>query len=310
MKVAKLKTKKIHDPPQGRQQRKQRPGNDGVQTHLGERDPSEFPDMESLFAEARPQNNRKVRHVSTTVVVQTGNLRSTYDSKTAGQTNSKLTERAVPTLPHPNPTTNMVTSAAEQSKSSPSSRATEMQEVHSKSSHPDAVVNITPQNTIAPPHVQSPTDEHAVRQGTTGTNPNLPSFEKDHWQDRKTLTERVLSFPNNIAVQPLSHRNRHRQFERLVPSKAREIETGSLGSYAQRCKCSCLPDYFREPQSLRPSLQTWPAGKPELLAHCEQIVDCLAHPDNTRSTCREILDNEQYYGGVHNTNELQNASKP
>ncbi|KAL8919775.1 MAG: hypothetical protein Q9172_004829 [Xanthocarpia lactea] len=310
VKAAKFKSKEIHDPPLGRQQRQQRPGNDGVQMHLEERDPSEFPDMESLFAEARHQNSRNVRHVSTTVEVQTGDLRSTYDSKTAGQTNGKLNERAVPTLPHLKPTTNMTTSVAEQSKSSPSSKATEMQEVKAKSSHHKAVVSITPLDIIAPPHVQRPIDEHAVRQGTTGTNPNLPSLEKDHCQDKETLTERVLSYPNNIAVQPLSHRHRHRQFERSVPSKAREIETGSSGVYAQRCKCSYLPDYFREPQSLRPSLQTWPAGKPEFLAHCEQIVDCLAHPDITRSTCREILDNERSYGGVHNTDESQNPSKP
>ncbi|KAL8904464.1 MAG: hypothetical protein Q9171_007042 [Xanthocarpia ochracea] len=310
VKAAKFKSKEIHEPPLGRQQRQQRPGSDGVQAHLGERDPSELPDMESLFAEARPQNNRNIRHVSTTVEVQTGDLRSTYGSKTAGQTNSKLTERAVPTMPHFKSTTNMTTSVAEQSKSSPSSEATKMQEVQFSSSHHKAVMNITPHNRIAPPHVQSSTDEHAVRQGTTGTNSNLTSFEKNHCQDKTTLTERVLSYPNNIAVQPLSNRSRHRQFERSLPSKAREIETGSSGVYAQRCKCSCLPDYFREPQSLRPSLQTWPAGKPELLAHCEQIVDCLAHPDITRSTCREILDNERSHGGVHNTDELQNPSKP
>ncbi|KAL8856770.1 MAG: hypothetical protein Q9178_006607 [Gyalolechia marmorata] len=310
VKAAEFKSKEIHDHPKGRQQRRQRPGFDGVQMHLGERDPSELPDMESLFAEARPQNNRNVRHVSTTVEVQTGDLRSTYDSKAAGQTNSKLTERAVPELPHPKPTTNMTTSVAEQSKSSPFSKATEVQEVKSKSSHHKAVVSITPQDIIAPPHFQMPTDEHAVRQGTTGTNSNLPSFEKNHCQNQKTLTERVLSYPNNIAVQPLSNRTRHRQFERSLPSRAREIETGSSGVYAQRCKCSCLPDYFREPQSLRPSLQTWPAGEPEFLAHCEQIVDCLAHPDITRSTCREILDNERSYGGVHNTDELQNPGKP
>ncbi|KAL8753139.1 MAG: hypothetical protein Q9184_005513 [Pyrenodesmia sp. 2 TL-2023] len=54
----------------------------------------------------------------------------------------------------------------------------------------------------------------------------------------------------------------------------------------EQCGCIHLPDMFRN--TLRPNLASWPGIKDQFLHHCEQVMNCPAHPEVTRRTCREL----------------------
>lgn len=136
-------------------------------------------------------------------------------------------------------------------------------------------------------------DEDLLRQGTTFANPRRPSFQADHCDDSRAQSKQALSSSNTDEVHPKSHTTGQRRPARPIPSKAREVEMRSSDLSPRHCKCSFLPDYFRVPASPIPSLTTWPAGRSEFLAHCQQIVECPAHPDITRHTCRDILDSQR-----------------
>lgn len=55
----------------------------------------------------------------------------------------------------------------------------------------------------------------------------------------------------------------------------------------EQCVCLHLPDCFRH--RLKPSFQSWTGIKDQFLHHCEQVMNCPAHPEITRRTCRELL---------------------
>lgn len=75
-------------------------------------------------------------------------------------------------------------------------------------------------------------------------------------------------------------------------SSFREVSMplSTIQQWDQPCRCLNLPEYFDGHGRL--SLKTWPASKEQLLAHCWQIMECHAHPDWTRRSCRDLFNME------------------
>lgn len=73
------------------------------------------------------------------------------------------------------------------------------------------------------------------------------------------------------------------------PRDRREI---SMPVTVHECTCRSLPENFKGPQLLEPSLTSWGAGKAELLAHVGQISECRGHPERVINYCRLILERE------------------
>lgn len=310
--VAEPKKKDTHDAPlESQQQRDEDRGQRRVPTRSASREIRELPDTETLLSKLEDsQNNQKVRSVFSTADAQKGGLRGTRSVETVKQSlanvpNSEIKDpSAVPQSSTPKNTT---FSIAEPPKVSAFSRVVEKAEVSSKFRDSKIGVNGTPQSTIVPGHGQRPSDQHDIRRRPTTSNPKLRAFPRDGCQEDCMLTKQALSYPNTIEVHPPSNATGQRRFARPIPSKAREIEMRPSGVSPRHCKCSFLPDYFRKPVSPIPNLKTWPAGRWEFFAHCQQIVECSAHPEITRTTCREILDTERRHGEVQDPDPLPRA---
>ena len=68
------------------------------------------------------------------------------------------------------------------------------------------------------------------------------------------------------------------------------------------CTCGCLPGYFKRDGLIMPSLESFPAGKLEFMAHVEQISKCLGHSERLINGCRLVLElekNAERVRGLH-----------
>ncbi|KAL9619584.1 MAG: hypothetical protein Q9204_008284, partial [Flavoplaca sp. TL-2023a] len=256
---------------------------DCVTTRVASRDYSELPDIEQIIAEAQNSQNHPKRLLVSAAEIPKARLQSTGSMETSSQgpTNGVYLEAGEnSTLAQSDVSSNLTLTGAEAPQSLASSAVRRKMEPLIQSSYHATDVNGTPC------HVG----------GLKGSDLSLPAASN---MANCVPPQQILSFPNTIEVQIPGRTNTQRRFMRPMPSKAREIEIGSSSGISRRCKCSCLPDYFRNPPSLIPSLKSWPAGKTEFLAHCQQIVNCPAHPDITRNNCRDVLSNERRQRAVH-----------
>ena len=297
--VAKFEEKGTQDPPTGKL-----PGDEDqshVTTRVMSRKSSELPDIEQVIAEARnSQNHPKNLPVSSMAPIPRARLQSSGSMQTRSQGPPKelgIEARDESTLAQSDIPAKWTLTDAEAPRPSASSAEIRIMEPLSLS-YEETDVPGTLQSKSAS-HIRGPTDRQISTHGPTSSNPRLPSVSKDDCQAHCVPPQQVLSFPNTIEVQIPCRTNTERQFMRPIPSKAREIKIASSRGISRRCRCSCLPDYFRNPPSLIPCLKTWPAGKTEFLAHCQQIADCPAHPDIIRNSCRDILSNERRQRAVH-----------
>ena len=305
--VAKFEEKGTQDPPTGKL-----PGDEDqshVTTRVMSRKSSELPDIEQVIAEARnSQNHPKNLPVSSMAPIPRARLQSSGSMQTRSQGPPKelgIEARDESTLAQSDIPAKWTLTDAEAPRPSASSAEIRIMEPLSLS-YEETDVPGTLQSKSAS-HIRGPTDRQISTHGPTSSNPRLPSVSKDDCQAHCVPRQQVLSFPNTIEVQIPCRTNTERQFMRPIPSKAREIKIASSRGISRRCRCSCLPDYFRNPPSLIPSLKTWPAGKTEFLAHCQQIADCPAHPDIIRNSCRDILSNERRQRAVHGAVPSQEA---
>lgn len=58
--------------------------------------------------------------------------------------------------------------------------------------------------------------------------------------------------------------------------------------YLNSCTCVGLPPYFSRYNGILPSLDSWPGGKIEFLAHAEQVANCKGHDRNLIAACSKI----------------------
>ncbi|KAL8883126.1 MAG: hypothetical protein Q9192_007433, partial [Flavoplaca navasiana] len=284
-------------------------GRGSISTSVASRELSEFPDIEQLLAE----NQHSLECSKDPVVLLTEESQISELQDTRGTKNmihataerSNVEAQAVSTLAQSETRQKIISMGVEDPQLSISPIAWQRMQLLNRSSRNGTDVSSTLQsaNTACP--IQGPTNRQATTHGSPSSNPDLPAASKGDAQAKCVPPSLVLSYPNTIEVQIPARTNTQRQFMRPIPSKAREIEIGSSRGLSRRCKCSRLPNYFRNPPSLIPSLKTWPAGKTEFLAHCQQIVDCPAHPDITRNNCRDILSNERRQRAVHGATPSQ-----
>ncbi|KAI4268695.1 MAG: hypothetical protein LQ337_007699 [Flavoplaca oasis] len=278
-----------------------------VTTRVTSRESSDLPDIEQIIAEAQDsQNHLKNLPISSMAAIP----RSRHQSTDSMQTRSQgLTEelgieaREESTLAQSDIRTNLTLTGAEAPRPLASSTVVQKMEPQSTSSNDETDVPGTLDSQIAS-HIRGPTDRQISTHGPTSSDLSLPAASK---MADCVRPQQILSFPNTIEVRIPCRTNTHRQFMRPIPSKGREIEINSSRGISQRCKCSHLPEYFRNPPSLIPSFKTWPGEKMEFLAHCQQIVDCPAHPDITRNNCRDILSNQRRQRAVHGALASQEA---
>ncbi|KAL8881715.1 MAG: hypothetical protein Q9198_001140 [Flavoplaca austrocitrina] len=305
--VAELEEKGTQDPPTGKHPEDE--DQSRVTTRVMSRESSELPDINQVIAEARnSQNHPKNLPVSSMAPIPRARLQSSGSMQTRSQGPPEelgIEARHEYTLAQSDIPTKLILTGAEAPRSSASSAEIRQMEPLSISNDETDVPGTLQSKSAS--HIRRPTDRQISAHGATSSNPRLPSASKDDCQAHCVLPQQALSFPNTIEVQIPCRTNTQRQFMRPIPSKAREIEISSSRGISRRCRCSCLPNYFRKPPSLIPSLKTWPAEKTEFLAHCQQIVDCPAHPDITRNICRDILSNERRQRAVHGAVPSQEA---
>ncbi|KAL9041458.1 MAG: hypothetical protein Q9180_001263 [Flavoplaca navasiana] len=305
--VSEPKEKGIQDLPNG--EHRDHPEDEGrgnISTAVASRELSEFPDIEQLLAE----NQHSRKHTEDPVVLSTEETQKTelrdtrgIENKSHGPTKrSNINAQEVSSLAQSDTPQEINTMGVEDPQPS---TATPKMQLLNKSSRNGTDVSSTFQSASTACPIQGPTNRQTTPHGSPSSNPALPAASKDDRQAKCVPPPLVLSYPNTIEVQIPARTNTQRQFMRPIPSKAREVEIGSSRGNSRRCKCSRLPEYFRNPPSLIPSLRTWPGEKMEFLAHCQQIVECSAHPDITRNNCRDILSNEWRQRQVHGASPLQ-----
>ncbi|KAL8788971.1 MAG: hypothetical protein Q9213_001380 [Squamulea squamosa] len=313
----------------------------GVRRLSASRELSELPDIETLLAEVGVQRkSSNVPSISTAVKSQLAELQGPSDSAMVGRTDAKLTtatSRVCPVLPQSESAKkafHTIAKPSQPSQLSASLGATGLPKASSKPPCHKADGNDSSQSGVAAAHVEMPQDPYVVRQGTAATNTSLPSFQKVQKRRNRKPGRQFSSSPNTTKVQARSQSVRERKFvQRYVqPNSIADNpgmpdtnstnsitanslaetrptihpKTGASGVISRKCKCSLLPSYFRDPRFLEPSLETWWGGKLEFLTHCEQILNCPAHPDITQRTCRTILDHEGHNGENFQSGPLHN----
>ncbi|KAL8884462.1 MAG: hypothetical protein Q9215_007495 [Flavoplaca cf. flavocitrina] len=308
--VAEFEEKGTQDPPTGKHPEDE--DQSRVTTRAMSRESSELPDIEQVIARARnSQNHPKNLPVSSMAPILRARLHSSGSMQTRSQGPPEeldIEARDEYTLAQSDIPTKLTLTGAEAPRSSASSaEIRQMESLSISYDETDVPGTLQSNQSKSASHIRGPTDRQISAHGPTSSNPRLPSASKGDCQAHCVLPQQALSFPNTIEVQIPCRTNIQRQFMRPIPSKAREIEIGSSRGISRRCRCSCLPDYFRNPPSLIPSLKTWPAGKTEFLAHCGQIIDCPAHSDISRNSCRDILSSERRQRAVHGAVPSQEA---
>ncbi|KAL8999165.1 MAG: hypothetical protein Q9169_001944 [Polycauliona sp. 2 TL-2023] len=270
--VAGSQDKRAHKVPNQKQPKQPRVN---VQAHLttraASREMSELPDIEQILTEARESQQHPESQLVPSTVVKPAEDRGSHVINTVKESHTvrlDVEAQDVSAVIQPDVAKPLSSTSAKAPAVSVFSRAAEKESLPIASG-PTLIAN-------AACHVRGPKDQVVTGGSTSSSVP----------------PKQVPSYPNTIQVQPPSNTKGQRRFMRPVPSKAREIEMGSCDPLPGRCTCSYLPEYFRNPSFLEPSIETWPAGKTEFLAHCQQIIDCPAHPDITRRTCRMIVDEE------------------
>lgn len=203
--VAGLKKKDNQDHPMAKQNEQREDKDRGrIATRSASREVSELPDIQKRFAEVRNSyGTPKARPVSSTAEVQKGGLQGTRRVENVNQDLAKALDseiQDVSVLPLSDTPKNMTSSTAERPQVSASPRASEKTELSSESRDSKMVMNSTSQSTIAPGHVQRPSDRHGIRHGPTISNSKVSTFSRDGCQEDCMLTKPALSYPNTIEV--------------------------------------------------------------------------------------------------------------
>ncbi|KAL9004671.1 MAG: hypothetical protein Q9188_002531 [Gyalolechia gomerana] len=138
----------------------------------------------------------------------------------------------------------------------------------------------------------------ALHSSNVVTTPPVLSQSLNRKTSPALQVEAAAHKPNLHRTQQLS-KGEHRGHETLGTGQSNNRRSSSDVNKSQhkpwerRCRCSELPQYFVEDAHVTPSLATWPAGKEEFLAHCEQIMECPGHLVVTRSACEKIVEAER-----------------
>ncbi|KAI4130735.1 MAG: hypothetical protein LQ338_001571 [Usnochroma carphineum] len=154
--------------------------------------------------------------------------------------------------------------------------------------------------------LSSPAD-YRLPKCTTATTARPEALPSSHTRLGSRVERTVQVQYRGAGKMPRLHRSRQNQGGRGAKQENKQLPhrhelnsnrslreitmpLSTIQQWDHQCRCVEHPEYFLD--HVRPSLETWPAGKEQLLFHCQQIMECPAHPELTKRTCRDIYNVE------------------